>query len=139
MELDKFIIGLLIFVAVIVGGVMIIGDLNSNYGFAGTNISTSDFGGVYDATDEIYNLSEDMKGSVLGGEVTEGTTEDSMFKGVYKALRFITSSFKVVGDIMNAMATKLGIPTFFIVLAMAALSITIIFSIIYIVFRIAKG
>lgn len=139
MELDKFIIGLLVFTAIIVGGTLIIGNLNENYAFVGTNISTDDFGDVYDTTDEIYNLSSDMKASVLGGEVTEGTTEDSMFKGIYKALRFITSSFKLVGDIINAMASKLGIPSFFVVLALAALAISIIFSIIYIIFRIAKG
>lgn len=139
MELDKFIIGLLVFTAVVVGGALIIGNLNDNYAFAGTNISTNDFNEVYDTTDAIYNLSSDMKGAVLGGEVIEGTTEDSMFKGIYKAIRFITGSFKLVGDIINATATKLGIPSFFVVLALAALSISIIFSIIYIIFRISKG
>lgn len=139
MELDKFIIGLLVFTAIVVGGSLIIGNLNDNYEFAGTNISTDDFGEVYDTTDQIYNMSGDMKGAVLGGEVTEGTTEDSMFKGVYKALRFIPTSFALVGDIINATANKLGIPGFFVVLALAALSISIIFSIIYILFRIAKG
>ena len=139
MEIDKFIIGLLVFTAIVVGGTLIIGNLNTNYAFAGANISTDDFSDVYDTTDEIYNMSNDMKGSVLGGEVTEGTTEDSMFKGVYKALRFVLASFKLVGDIINATATKLGIPKFFVVLALAALAISIIFSIIYILFRISKG
>lgn len=139
MEIDKFIIGLLVFTAIVVGGALMIGDFNTNYAFAGTNISTSDFGEVYDTTDEVYNLSNDMKESVLGGDVTEGTTEDSMFKGVYKALRFIPTSFQLVGDIINATATKIGIPPFFVVLALAALAISIIFSIIYILFRIAKG
>ena len=139
MELDKFIIGILVFTAIIVGGSLIIADINSNYGFAGTNINTDDFGGVYDTTNQVYNLSGDMKAAVLGGEVIEGTTEDSMFKGVYKAIRFITGSFKIAGDIINAISQKLGIPSFFIVLGLAALSISIIFSIIYIVFRIAKG
>ena len=139
MEIDKFIIGILVFTAIIIGGSLIIGNLNDNYAFAGTNISTSDFGGVYDTTEEVYNMSTEMKTAVLGGEVTEGTTEDSMFKGVYKALRFIPKSFQLVGDIINATATKIGIPQFFVVLALAALAISIIFSIIYILFRIAKG
>jgi hypothetical protein len=139
MELDKFLLGILVFTAIVVGGVLIIGDFNTNYEFAGTNMSTDDFGTVYDTTDEIYNLSQDMKDSMLGGEVDEDDTADSMFKGGYKTLRFVQSSFGLVGDIMNAVGRKLGIPTFLITLGLAALTISIIFGIIYIVFRIAKG
>lgn len=139
MELDKFLIGLLVFTAIIVGGTLIIADLNSNYEFAGTNISTDEFSTVYDTTDEIYNLSQDMKDSVIGTEVEEDATEDSMFKGVYKTLRFVQNSFSLVGDIINAIAETIGIPSFFITLALAALAIAIVFALIYIIFRIAKG
>jgi len=140
MELDKFLIGLLVFTAIIVGGVLVIGNLNDNYSdVMDENINTSAFGDVYDTTDDIYNLSQDMKGAVLGGEVDEEATEDSMFKGVYTTLRFVQSSFGLVGDIVNAIASEIGIPSFFITLALAALAISIIFGIIYIIFRIAKG
>lgn len=139
MELDKFLIGILVFTAIIVGGTLIIGDINTNYGFTGTNISTSEFSNVYDTTDDIYNLSQDMKDSVIGTEVEEDATEDSMFKGVYKTLRFIQNSFSLVGDIINAIAIEIGVPSFFITLALAALAISITFALIYIIFRIAKG
>lgn len=140
MELDKFLIGILVFAAFIVGGTLIIGNINDNYdGIMQDQINTSSFGSVYDTTDEIYNLSQDMKDSVLGTEVDADATEDSMFKGVYKSLRFVSNSFSLVGDIINAIADTIGIPAFFVTLALAALAISIIFSIIYIIFRIAKG
>lgn len=140
MELDKFLIGLLVFTAIIVGGTLIIANLNDNYGdVMEDNLSTSDFGDVYDTTDDIYEISQDMKGSMLGGEVDADATEDSMFKGTYKTLRFIQNSFSLVGDIISAVATRLGIPSFFVTLALAALTILIIFGIIYLILRIAKG
>lgn len=140
MELDKFLIGILVFTAVVIGGTLIIGDLNENYDdVMQDNISTSDFTDVYDTTDAVYNISQDMKDGILGGEVDEDATEDSMFKGVYKTVRFVQSSFSLVGDIINAVATKLGIPSIFITLALAALTISIIFGLVYLIFRVAKG
>lgn len=140
MELDKFLLGVLVFTALIVGGVLIIGNFNENYDdVMQDNISTSDFTSVYDTTDEIYNLSQDMSDGILGGEVDEDDTSDSMFKGGYKTLRFIQSSFSLVGDIISAIATRMGIPSFFVTLALAALTISIIFGILYLVFRVAKG
>lgn len=140
MELDKFLLGLLVFTAVVVGGTLIIGNFNENYNdVMKENISTSDFSSVYDTTDEIYNISQDMKDGIIGGEVDEDATEDSMFKGVYKTVRFVQNSFSLVGDIINAVATKMGIPSIFITLALAALTISIIFGLVYLIFRVAKG
>ncbi len=140
MEIDKFLLGLLVFTALVVGGTLIIADFNTNYGdVMRDNLSTSDFTDVYDTTDEIYNISQDMKDGIIGGEVDEDATEDSMFKGVYKTVRFIQNSFTLVGDIIGAVATKLGAPPFFITLALAAVTISIIFGLVYLIFRVAKG
>lgn len=139
MELDKFLIGILVFTAIIVGGTLIIGDINTNYDFAGTNISTDEFGDVYDTTNEIYNLSQDMKDGVFGDDIEEDDTADSMFKGGYKTIRFIRESFSLVGDIINAVSMELGSPSFFVTLALAGLTIAIVFGIIMIIFRIGRG
>lgn len=140
MELDKFLIGILVFTAIVVGGTLIIGNFNENYDdVMQDNISTNDFSDVYDTTNDIYDVSQDMKDGMLGGEVDEDDTADSMFKGGYKTLRFIQDSFGLVGDIISAIATKIGIPNFFVTLALAALTISIIFGILYLVFRVAKG
>lgn len=140
MELDKFLIGILVFTAIVVGGTLIIANMNANYADVMTeNLSTDDFGEVYDTTDEIYNISQDMKDGILGGEVDEDDTADSMFKGAYKTLRFIQASFELVGNIISAVATKIGIPVIFVTLALAALAISIVFGILYLIFRVAKG
>lgn len=140
MELDKFLMGILVFTAIIVGGVLIIGNFNENYDdVMRENISTDDFTAVYDSTDELYNLSQDMKDGILGGDIDADATEDSMFKGVYKTIRFIRVSFGITGDIISAIATKLGIPSFFVTLALTALAIGVIFGLVYLIFRVAKG
>ena len=140
MELDKFLIGIIVFTVIIVSGVLIIADMNNNYeGVMEENISTDEFSDVYDTTDEIYNMSQNIKTSIIGKDVEEGGTEDSMFLGTYQALRFLSKSFKITGDILNSVASVLGIPRFLIVLALAAITIAVIFGIIMIILRIARG
>lgn len=137
MEIDKFMIGMLVFSAIILTGTLVIGDINNNY--PDIEMSTSDFSEVYDTTDQLYNTSQTMKGSILGGEVDDDNTENSMFRGVYSALRSVTLSFELFGDLVNAIAGTLGIPAFFITFGLAALALAITFALIYIIFRIAKG
>lgn len=138
MEIPKFLIGILVFTAIVLGFTLIIGDLNNSYQGVGANVSTSDFGDVYDTTDELYNISNDMKNSVLGGDVDEDSTEDSMFKGAYKAVRFTRESFGLVGDIINSIANVLPIPAPFVALALTAIVILVIFAFIYLIFRVVR-
>lgn len=140
MELDKFLLGLLVFTAIVIGGVLIIGNSNENYHeYMSNNISTSDYAELQNNTNALYDMSQDMKDSTFGGELDEDATEDSMYKGGYKTIRFISSSFSLVGNIIEAIAIKIGIPQVFITLALAALTISIIFGIVMIIFRIARG
>ena len=139
MDLDKLMIGVLVFSVYIVTGTLFMVDINTNYAYAGVNLSTEDFSSVYDTSGKLYNTSQDLKGSILGGNVDDDETENSMFRGVFSALRSVKISFELIGDIVNSIANVLPIPHYFISFALAALALTISFALIYIIFRIAKG
>jgi hypothetical protein len=134
MRLDSFIISILIFSVFVVAGTNLIVDVNSNY--VDVNIDTTDYNlSQYSLNNEFNDTSVSMKNKVLGGDVDEETTENSMFLGAFSSLRLIRSSFEWVGDIMQSLSRALNIPTIFISYGMAAITIMIIFSLIYLIFR----
>lgn len=134
MRLDKFLLAMLCFSVFIIGAMLIWGDTVTNYNVT-ENVSDS-FSGVYDTIDDTYDLSQDMKSHTLEGEIAGGDESwESMAKGSYSAIRMIKNSFTLVGDIIDAIAREVGVPSFFIKAAMTALTILILFAIIYLVFR----
>lgn len=139
MDLDKLVIGILAFSVIVVTGALFMNNINNNYSYAGVNLSTEDFGDVYDTSDKLYNTSQNLKGSILGGDVDDQETENSMFRGAFSAVRAVAISFELIGDIINSIAGVLPIPSYFIGFALAAIALTISFGFIYIIFRIAKG
>jgi len=133
MRLDSFIISLLIFSLFMVVGSMMWYDVISEYEL---NITTDEFGDVYNITDEIYDITRDMQGNTIDADVEgEDQSWESLVKGTYSAIRLVRNSFTIVGGIMNAMAKQIGIPLIFVAAATTILLVSIIFSIIYLVFR----
>lgn len=110
-------------------------DYNSNYAYTGNQMSTDDFSDINNATQQLYDDSQSMKDSLIGGEVDQQNTLDSMYLGSYRSMRLVTGSFGIVGNIINTVAVKIGIPAPFITIAFTALVIAMIFGIIYLIFR----
>ena len=131
MRFDNFLIAFVVFSVVVITGVLLIGDLNTNYNL---NMSTEDFGEVYNITDSMYNFSQDLQGKTVGDngtELTDATAEGAVVSGSYSALRLVTSTFSLIGAIINAIAVSLNVPKYFVTAAITCFSITIIVSLIY--------
>ena len=128
-------IGFLILTLFVVGGTMMLNDMNTLYADEGVNLSDDDFTEVYDTMDDMYDITNNAKDDTLGGEVEEDESWSSMTKGAYSAVRLVSGSFKLFTDITNAIARKLGIPEFIITIAFIAFSISIIFGLVYMIFR----
>lgn len=136
MKIEGFLLGFVIFSVFIVGFVYVIGDLNTNYqGIVQNNISTSKFNNTYNTINNIYNLSNDQSDAVFGSELETDNFVDTAYKGAYTALRQIRTTFSLMGNIFNDVATEIGIPSFFIKFALTALLLLIIFGIISYVLR----
>ena len=135
MRLDTFLLAVLTASLFIVGGSLIFGNVIDTYDI---NTTTDDagFNNVYNTINETYDISMDMKNETLDAE-TEGGDEswESLVKGGYGAVRLIRNSFVLANDMLHAISLHLGIPQFIVDVAIIAITICIIFAIIYLVFR----
>lgn len=132
MKLDSFLIGFVLFSVFIVGGVFLIGGVNTAYNY---DISTSEFNETYDVIDDMYDLSQDMKGQTLDADIDDTESWESMTKGSYSAVRLVKNTFALFGQIAEDIGSVLHIPPFFVKFAMTALTISIIFGVIYLFMR----
>jgi len=135
MGLDKFAIGIVLFMVMVMGSLMLIGDLNTNY--EGVNIDASDLKQYNDTFNqsEFTALTNTMNGFIIGGEVDDDQIENSMFKGAFSALRLITLPFRVTGQVIMLTVQLLGIPAFFQIAAIIILGLFVMFGMIYAVLR----
>jgi len=136
MGLDKFVTGIILFIMMVMGSIFFISDLNTNY--EGVNIDSSELQEFNSSTGKLINLSDSMSGFIIGGEIDDDTTENSMFKGVFSSLRLITIPFEIAGELLLLFVSILGIPPIFQSLTVLLISIFIIFGLIFIIMRI-KG
>ena len=137
MKLDLFAVSIIVFYVIVVAGVMMVVDVNSNYDDVDISITDyiSDTSNLAQANDT-HELADSMHGQVLGSEVGSDTLEDAMFKGGFSATRLVTSPISMTNKIMNQIGTQLGIPGIFLKFAFTALTIMVIFAVIFLIFRI---
>lgn len=133
MRLDYFLIAFLVFTAFVIAGTMIMADMNASYN--DVDMSTDKFSAVYNTTAEMYDISGGMYNHTLEGDISDTEPWESSVKGSYSAVRMVGQTFTLFGDIYDAIALELAIPSFFKTLAIAALTILIIFAVIYLFMR----
>jgi len=140
MRFDTLLISFLMVALVSFCCITMIGDMNSKYAFAGVNVSNDSFTGVYVKTSEISEIVEQANNQTLKGEIEGGTsTIDSMILGSYTALRLIGSTFGLFSDIVWAVSDTLHIPQPIVVIVIAMFIITVLFTLIYMIFRMAMN
>ena len=137
LRLENYFIAFILFTVIIIGGMGIITDMNTSY-----NVSMgqeSEFNTTFARANQVYNstyeTSSSMETSVADADISESTTENSMFKGAFTAVRNAMGIFGIMGALINDIGGVLGIPSVFINLAIAAFLTILAFSLIYLVFR----
>ena len=136
MKIEAFLVGFVVFSLMIVSGVYIMADINTNYAnIIDNNLSTSEFNATYNTVDTMYNISESQKEDVFGTDLSEDNVAETSYKGVFSAIRLVRNTFNLLGNIINDISKNIGIPSFFIKFGLTALSIAVLFGIISIVLR----
>ena len=128
--------GMLIISVFVIAGVAFISDLNTNYDL---DMSTDDFNATYNRIDEVYNLTKDINDRSLKAEIPTENTWETIVKAPYTAIRFITDLFPLYGIMIQELADAFNIPKTYVNVGFVALMLTIIFSIMFFVMKIATG
>lgn len=133
LKLDQYIISILIFSFFIIGSVFILGDISLNYD---VEMNTDEFNSSYNTMDDMFDISQDMKDDVMNADVEGGlASAESMIKGSYNAIRIIGRSFAIVDNIIQEVAKSIGVPEYIIQFFLVLVSLSVIFSIIFLVMR----
>ena len=137
LRLENYFIAFIVFTLIIFAGVGLISDVNTSY-----NVSIgqeSEFNTTLTRANQVYNSTYDtsssMKTSVADADISESTTENSMFKGAFSAIRSAMGIFGIMGGLLNDVGGVLGVPAVFINLSIAAFLIVLAMALIYLVFR----
>ena len=137
LRLESYFLAFIVLTAIILGGMLVITDVNSNYN---TTIGqSSQFNTTISRANQMYNSTYEsgssMKGKVVDADISEGSTENSMFKGAFSAIRSSMGIFGVMGSLINDIGGVLHIPSIFVNLAITAFLIILAMALIYLVFR----
>lgn len=136
MNFANMLIGFLLVAVVFFIGTFMIVDLNNNYREENISIESEDFNDTFNYIDEIYDISSDGKDKTLDAEIEGGSESwESMTKGSYGAVRLIGKSFGLMENVTTSMAAVIGVPGILKDIAVVGFGITIIFGIVYMIFR----
>ncbi len=135
MRFDHILIGFLIMSLFVIGGTMMINDFDEKYEEENLNLSDDDFDGVYDKIDEVYGIGADAKDDTLEADIEDSDSWESMTKGSYSAVRLVSGAAPMFMNVTSVVSQKVGVPPFMVKIAYIAFIITIIFGIVYMIFR----
>lgn len=141
-QLDKYLVGLIVFVLILTTCLLVVNETQTNYARYGANMTDEKFNALNERAENmsvgLYLTSQAQKEDTLGAEITEDESWESSVKGSYSAIRLVTDSFRLVGDAFNVIVKGVGISpddTLIDEAFYAILVISIVFSLIYLVFR----
>jgi|TARA_Y100000034_G_C6770829_1_gene343881 phospholipid N-methyltransferase len=137
MGLDKFVMGVIVFLVIIVAGTLIISDINTNYD--DVNIDIDEY--IGNITEEansnaIYNTSGNMNEQLFENDIEGTDTADSMFKGGFSAITLISSPVRITNKIIQSIGNALGINKIILQYAFSAIIVMVIFWVIFLIFRV---
>lgn len=142
MQIDKFVIGLVVFGLVLLSGVLMIVDTDNNYDdFNLTSDESSSFTNLQTRANEILNttdeMTEEQKNEIIGsnGSVESDAAWESMIKGGYSAIKVTSGSFGLANDALGTVQEELKFPSYFKNAAFGIIVLLVVFALIYMVFR----
>lgn len=122
----NFLVSLLLFGLVFTVCVLMIADMNANYGLS---LETDQFNDTFNTINETYSIAIGQEAEVLKSDIEGGeTTSASMLRGSFSAIRLMSGTLQIFKDVITELSKVFGIHPVFIQTGMAALIILITFA-----------
>jgi len=132
---DHLVISIFLMALFTIGIVAMITDLEENYD--DVNMTSDEFKNMTSIISDTFDLTEKAKNKTLGAEIS-GADEswESMTKGSYKSVREATTgSFSVMSELIFHVGDRLMIPPAFLTIGFSILVISLVFAVVYMIFR----
>ncbi len=131
-KFEAILIGFVILTLYVFGGTLMMVDLNNNYD---TNISTDKYDEVFNTSGEMFDLAEAADNKAFQGDIAEVESADATIRGSYSVIRLISGVYGTFWAVINTVAEEIGIHPILVTAAYIAFVLTIVFSLVYLVFR----
>ena len=146
MRFEHILIGFIILSLFVIGGTLMIQDMDGSYDDVNMSDADDDFSDVYNTIEDMHSLGAEAKNKSLDEDISETDSWESMTKGSYSALRLVPQTFSLYHAISRAIGNTLGISCSkegiadsaacpFIDAAFYAFVISVAFSVVYMIFR----
>jgi len=132
MRLDVFFISIVLATIFITGGLVYIDDAMDSY-----NITTENqyFKNIEKDTELIYNVSSEMKDDTQTQSVSADTAENNIFISGYKTMKKTWTMFTVGPKLVGDIGLALGVPSALFNGFIVIMTLTVLFSIVYTIWR----
>lgn len=134
-KFDSMLVGFLIFTLFIIGGTVMMLDMNSSYKEAGVNLSTAAYANVSNSTKTMFGIAEDADDKMFQGDISDTDSWESMTKGSYSTVRLVKGSYELFKVTSTVVANEVGVPAIIVRIAYIVFVLVIVFSIVYMIFR----
>ena len=132
MRLDLFMTTIVIASLFMIGGLIVFTEQVDTYDI---NVTNPEFAWIINRTNETFNVVDTMKGDINPEGITTETATEGMVAGAFNAISKIWPVFKLAGDMIYSFGLMIGLPAQIVSLLFQIIAISILFSIIYMLFR----
>jgi hypothetical protein len=131
MQISEYLIALILFSVVITIGTMALVDTADKYGLTVTPNSTAEYDKVQEISALAYDTTDDLKGSAIEDE----TSETTIIKNAFGALKNLLTSFTQVKNLITAFASLINIPDEITIAVISIVLILITFALFSFIFK----
>ncbi len=135
MDPQKFIIAMVMVIAVVFGTSLVMTQLNEDYAFLSVDINENYTSAMKNIT-PIFDQVISSKAIVLDSEISEINTEASLFRGAFGFARSLQDYFQISKTLVNDALDFFNIPPQFYDFIVVLIAVGLIWAIVFLAFRI---
>ena len=122
MRLSTFVIALVLFSGFVAGGVAILGGFATNYDVAADNPA------LYDKTQEIALLTNDMQNVTQNSQIQQSNIFVSSAQGGYSALKMTSKGLTLMGGFMTEFSNTVGMDAWIVGVLTVIITVLVVFA-----------
>lgn len=141
MQPSRYILAIIMFMFIIVGGIAILNVYKDNGAAFVNDPRFAEFNNTFNKMDDVEAFTEDIRSTVEEEDADYGiigqtfSIADSLINGLWNTLKLLTTSLSFMNGIYNGLESFFGIPDWVSIFIIMAVTVALVFSIIGALFQ----